>query len=126
MIGVGVPIASALVMEQLPKTGVAEVPFAFQVDDQTLPPGTYSVKQADLGRGVRIQNEKGAGIKCVAVKRKFGRAEEARLVFERYDGRYSLAEIWFDAEGRGLILQEKGGQTRSGAQDRGIRYVLFQ
>ena len=59
MIGMGVPIASALVMEQLPKTGVAEVPFAFQVEQQTLPPGTYSVKQADLGRSRPDSKRKG-------------------------------------------------------------------
>jgi len=128
MIGMGVPLASALVMEQLPKTGVADVPFAFQVEDRTLPPGTYSVKQADLGGGIRIQNEKiaAAGMQCVAAKHKFGRTQEARLVFERYDGRYFLSEIWFDAEGRGLILQEKHIETRSPAQDGELRYVLFQ
>jgi len=127
MIGVAVPIASALVMEQLPKTGIAEVPFAFQVEDRTLPPGTYSVKQANLGRDVRIQNQKVAalGTKCVAAKHTFGRAQEARLVFERYDGRYVLSEIWFDAEGQGLILRGRRRETGPRA-DRDARYVLFQ
>ena len=43
LVGMGGPIASAVVLEQLPKTGVAEVPFAFQVQEQTLPRGTYAV-----------------------------------------------------------------------------------
>jgi len=107
-IGVGVPIASALMMEQLPKTGVAEVPFAFQVETRTLPPGTYSVKQSDEGPGVTIQNQKiaGEGKQCVAAKRRFGPAQEARLVFHRHEGHFFLSEIWFDGDGRGLILQE--------------------
>ena len=130
MLGMGLPIASALIMEQLPKSGVAEVPFAFQVEQQTLPPGSYSVKQADLGRSVRIQSEKsaGQGLKCLAVKRKFGKAQGARLVFENYQGHYFLSEIWFDADGRGMILQ--GGpakeNVRSTRDDRDVRSVRFQ
>lgn len=130
MIGMGVPIATALVMEQLPKTGVAEVPFVFQVEQQTLPPGTYSVKQSDGGRGVRIQNEKvtGAGTRCVAAKREFGKAEGARLVFDSYEGRYFLSEIWFDADGRGLILPEGPNTKASGSNtdNREVRYVRFR
>jgi hypothetical protein len=130
MIGVGVPIATALVMEQLPKNGVAEVPFAFQVEQQSLPPGTYSVKQSDGGRGVRIQNEKvaGAGTRCVAAKREFGKAQGARLVFDSREGRYFLSEIWFDADGRGLILPEDPSKKTSGSNtdNREIRYVRFR
>jgi hypothetical protein len=112
ILGIGLPIASALVMQQFPKTGVAEVPFAFQVQEQTLPPGFYLVRQADRGRSVRIQREKAAGpaLKCVAVKGKFGKAHEARLAFENHKGHYVLSEVWFDAEGRGLVLRE--GQAR--------------
>jgi hypothetical protein len=130
MLGMGLPIASALIMEQLPKSGVAEVPFAFQVEQQTLPPGSYSVKQADLGRSVRIQSEKsvGGGLKCLAVKRKFGKAQGARLVFENYQGHYFLSEIWFDADGRGLILQAGGAKesVRSTRDEREVRSVRFQ
>ena len=126
----GLPIVSALIMEQLPKSGVAEVPFAFQVEQQTLPAGSYSVKQADLGRSVRIQSEKstGEGLKCLAVKRKFGKAQGARLVFENYQGHYLLSEIWFDADGRGLILQAGGAKesVRSTRDERELRSVRFQ
>lgn len=128
MIGVGLPIASALVIEQLPKTGVAEVPFAFQVMNHTFPPGTYSVKQADMGRTIRIQNKKiaGVGMECVAAKSQFGRAQDARLVFKEDGGVYLLSEIWFDEEGRGLILQETHAQPRTQAEAGAFRYVLFQ
>jgi hypothetical protein len=130
MIGMGVPIASAVVMEQLPKTGVADVPFAFQVEQQTLPPGSYSVKQSDLGRSIRIQSEKSAGtsLNCVAVKHKFGKAQGARLVFENHAGRYFLSEIWFDADGRGLILQQSplAPKPASDATDQTVRNIRFQ
>lgn len=130
-IGMGVPIACALIMEQLPKTGVAEVPFAFQVEQQILPPGTYSVKQADLGRAVSIQNEKVGqpGMLCQALKRRFGTAQEARLVFHSHAGRYFLSEIWFDADGRGLILPEDREAQRdapSSPDARAIKYISFR
>jgi len=130
MIGMGFPIASAVVMEQLPKTGVADVPFAFQVENQTLPAGSYSVKQADRGRSVRIQNDKvaGAGLKCVAAQRRFGSPQGASLVFDGYRGRYFLSEIWFDADGRGLILQPSRQEANAGPNPevRQVRYVHFQ
>ncbi len=129
MIGIGLPIASALVMEQFPKTGVAEVPFAFQVEEQTLPPGFYLVKQADRGRSVRIQREKAASpvLECVAVKGKFGGAQEARLAFENHKGHYVLSEIWFDADGRGLVLPE-GHAKESAPSPNGpeTRYIHFR
>jgi hypothetical protein len=130
MIGVGVPIVTVVVMEQLPKTGVVEVPFAFQVEKQTLPPGIYSVKQADRGRGIRIQNEKvaQAGLKCIAAKHKFGNAQEPKLVFDSYQGRYMLSEIWFDANGRGLVLRDASLRNQAGPtpQDRDVRSVSFR
>jgi hypothetical protein len=129
MIGMGVPIASAVVLEQLPKTGVAEVPFAFQVAGQALPRGTYAVRQVDNGRDVRIWNEKvaGVGTNCAAVKRKFGTAQGARLVFENHNGRYFLSEIWFDTDGRGLVLAGRGKEVAAtNPDDREIRNILFQ
>jgi len=112
MISVAVPISSALVVEQLPKTRVAQVPFAFQVEGETLPPGTYAVKEAGLGRNIRIQNEKltAAGTKFMPAQGKFGKTEPARLIFESYQGRYRLSEIWFDADGRGVVLRGKDGR----------------
>ena len=130
MIATGVPLGSALVLEQLPKTGVAEVPFAFQVEEQTLPAGTYRVKQADLGRGIRIQNEKvaAAGTKCLAAEHRFGKAQGARLVFDSYEGHYLLSEIWFDADGRGTILQQKHLSVKAGSEgeNRDVQFVRFQ
>jgi hypothetical protein len=135
MIAVTVPIASALVVEQFPKTAVADVPFAFQVADRALPPGTYSVKQTDRGRVIRIQNEKvsDASAEFRAPKRKFGQAKGARLVFDSYSGHYCLSEIWFDADGRGLVLNRSLAAQGASSNPAGfkaaaaeIRYVRFQ
>jgi hypothetical protein len=128
MIGFGLPMTSALVLEQLPKTGVAQVPFAFEVENQTLPPGSYSVKQADRGRSIRIQSEKlaGMGLTCLAVKRRYGKPQGARLVFEDHQGRYFLSEIWFEADGRGLILQKSSLEKNATSGREPIRSVRFQ
>jgi len=115
IVAVGVPLASALLVAQLPKPRVAEVPFSFQVAGETLPPGTYSVEPAGLGRMIRIQNNRlaDAGTKCTAEKRKFGRTQPARLVFDRSGGAYRLAEVWLEADGRGLILREPTGHPET-------------
>jgi hypothetical protein len=114
MIGIGLPIASALLVDLLPKNRVAQVPFAFQIGGQTLPPGTYSVRQADLGSGIRIQNDNidGPALKCSAAKHKFGTVEPARLVFDSSDGGYRLSEVWLEADGRGVILPDSSVAKR--------------
>ncbi len=121
-------MTSALVLEQLPKSGVAQVPFAFEVEDQTLPPGSYSIKQEDRGRSIRIQSEKtaGMGLTCLAVKRRFGKPQGARLVFENREGHYFLSEIWFEADGRGLILQKSSLEENPTSSRERIRSVRFQ
>ncbi len=122
MVSIGVPIASALLIEQLPKTRVAQVPFAFQVEDQTLPPGTYAFKAGGLGRNIHIQNQKltAAALNCARVKGKFGKAEPARLVFENSDGRYRLSEIWFDADGRGVVLANVAASRREDREQKSV------
>jgi hypothetical protein len=108
MIGILVPISSALIVEQLPKTRVAKVPFAFQVGDQAFPPGTYSIHETGLGRGIRIQNKTiaTAGILCAEARHQFGKLQPARLVFADDEGQYRLSEIWLDADGRGVVLRQ--------------------
>jgi hypothetical protein len=114
MLGIGLPIASAMVMDQLPKSGVAQVPFAFQIGGQTLPAGTYSVSQADLGRGIRIQTAQlnGLDLKYRASQHKFGRVEPARLIFDTSDGQYRLSEVWLEADGRGMVLPDSSPAKR--------------
>jgi hypothetical protein len=126
LIAMSVPIASAVVMEQLPKTGVAEVPFAFEAAGQMLPPGRYSVKQAERGRILRIQNQRVPAIQveCVALERKFGRAKGARLVFSNDSEHYHLSEIWFDADGTGLVLKQSRTQRRAAAGE--LQFVPFE
>jgi hypothetical protein len=128
MIGMGLPIASAVLVEQFPKAGVAEIPFAFQVEGRTLPPGSYSVKNA--GRTIHIQSENiaGAGLNCIAAEWEFGASREAGLVFGEYGGRYFLTQIWLDSDGRGLILQpvRLKPDAASNPDGRTVRYVRFQ
>jgi hypothetical protein len=129
MIGMGLPIASAVLVEQLPKAGVAQIPFAFQVEGRTLPPGSYTVKNA--GRTVHIQSENvaGAGLSCIAAERKFGTSREAGLVFGEYGGRYFLTQIWLDSDGRGLILQPGRLKPEAASSPDGraaVRYIRFQ
>jgi hypothetical protein len=122
-IGMGLPIASALVVEQLPKSGVAEIPFSFEVEGRMLAAGTYAVKEADFGRSIRIQNDTPGGEVAVArAKWRFGTSNRSTLIFVEQSGRYSLAEIWFESDGPGLVLQGLSLQAGKSA-DGEIRYV---
>jgi hypothetical protein len=127
---VGLPIAAALLLEQMPKTGVAEVPFAFQVEDQVLPAGTYSIRETDFGRSLRIRNERlpDLGAECVVVRHRFGKSRGSRVVFQSQGRRYYLSEVWFDADGAGLVLNQRSQERKvaSTPPTRPARFVRFQ
>jgi hypothetical protein len=108
IIGLGLPVAAAFLVEQVPKRGTVEIPFSFQVEDQTLPAGPYSIKKSARQGTIWIQNQRtpAAATRLTVSGRKWGKADGAKLVFECYDNRHFLSEIWFSADSAGLTLNK--------------------
>ena len=130
IIGLGLPLAAALLIEQMPKKGIVKVPFAFQVDDRTLPPGPYSVKRLASQDAIWIENQKipAAAMQLEASGRKWGQADGAKLVFRCYGGRYFLSEIWFSADRVGLVVNpgRLEAQLASAQPERAVASVRFE
>jgi hypothetical protein len=99
-----VSLTSAFAQSSLMLT--VDLPFAFQVNNQQFPAGKYYVK-ADGGHpAVRLQ-----GVDCrrsvfsITAPISRGKTRDvASLVFNRYNDRYFLSQIWMagDNSGRGL------------------------
>jgi hypothetical protein len=130
IIGLSLPVAATFLIEQLPKKGIVKVPFAFQVQDQTLPPGRYSVQRLASRGGIWIQNQTApaAAMQLVASGRKWGKADGAKLVFRCYGGRYFLSEIWFSADSAGLVVTPSRLETElaSTQPEREVASIHFE
>ena len=112
-------MGGALLVAQNPAKNIAEVPFDFQVKDQSLPAGTYSVAQTSPTGMLQIRNEgTGEAILTLAPIREEGKSGIGKLVFRCYGDRYFLAWVWFadGQDGYGVVKgraeKEAAGQDK--------------
>jgi hypothetical protein len=72
------------------------VPFAFAVEDHSLPAGEYLVLTVTPERSIRIVSADGKHSAIVNTLPNYGKSpsENSRLVFHRYGNEYFLAQVW--------------------------------
>jgi hypothetical protein len=72
------------------------VPFAFAVENHTLPAGEYLVLTVTPERSIRIASTDGKHSAVVNTLPNYAKSpsENSRLVFHRYGDEYFLAQIW--------------------------------
>lgn len=86
----------------------ADIPFNFAVQNQTYPPGTYSI--GTLGGGdnkiLLLQAEDGTASRAVISNAAENRtpADKTKLVFSRYGNQYFLCQVWVSGATRGHEL----------------------
>jgi len=85
---------------------VADIPFAFSVGNQTLPAGRYAVSVANPSSDHKVINIRNLDTNESAMLQthpKNGKPlDGAKLVFNRYDKTYFLAEAWTPADSVGM------------------------
>jgi len=81
-----------------------KVPFAFVVNGQELPAGTYTVRQDDAEESALLIQGQGASVYVMtAPVSRSATPQDTSVVFAKDGNRYRLAEIWND-EGDGLAI----------------------
>ena len=72
------------------------IPFAFGVQDQSLPAGQYLVFTVTPERSIRIVSANGKHSAIVNTLPNYAKepSSNSRLVFHRYGNEYFLAEVW--------------------------------
>jgi hypothetical protein len=72
------------------------IPFAFGVQDQSLPAGQYLVVTVTPERSIRIVSADGKHSAIVNTLPNYAKepSSNSRLVFHRYGNEYFLAEVW--------------------------------
>jgi hypothetical protein len=72
------------------------IPFAFSVEDHSLPAGEYLVFTVTPERSIRIVNTDGKHSAVVNTLPNYAKSpsENSRMVFHRYGNEYFLAQVW--------------------------------
>ncbi len=79
-----------------------DVPFAFSVNNQVLPAGSYEIVQNDNTSmlTIRNQSDRKSTIFSVSTTEERRVPAEAKLVFKRYGDQYFLSQVWTLDSGR--------------------------
>ena len=79
----------------------ADIPFAFAVDQNSMPAGHYSIIELSE-RTLQIRNDDtNTSVAVIALREESIKQQNPRLVFHQYGDRYFLAEAWTGAGSAG-------------------------
>jgi len=86
---------------------VVNIPFAFTAGNTTLPAGEYRVQKLEQNSAVLLMNCRDARAAAFVVTNPAQARElqsQSKLVFNRYDNRYFLSQVWTAGSIRGRQL----------------------
>ena len=104
------------------KRQVADIPFQFQVGNETLPAGQYSVAaSSSTGETLRISSRatNATIFRLSSPLAQLETASKGKLVFHQYGGEYFLAEVWSAGYATGRQLA-KSGRERALEHDKSM------
>ena len=114
ILGVFLGFAGASVHAQTASRVEVNIPFEFSAGKETLKAGVYTIKRMS-GNLVAIQNveDKSAAILNAPVTLSSTDPDAVeRLVFNKHEDRYSLAQIWLTADsGREILRKNKAEKS---------------
>jgi hypothetical protein len=106
-------LAAGAAMAQFNTTLVAEVPFGFEANNNTLPAGEYQIKWHSNPAVMELRG--GGKAILVLANSAYDRDNETpRLVFSRYGDKYFLSQIWStEAIGRQVPMSRHEKELRA-------------
>ena len=104
MVGTGAGVQA----QQAERVVKFEAPFAFEVENNKLPAGEYTVLVQSGWLQIQGKDGKGAAhaLTMPVVSRGQKTVAKSHVVFHSYQGRYFLAEIWASGQEKGRELLE--------------------
>ena len=109
MIALLVLVGSMAVAAQAQPGGrrmIANIPFQFNVGNQTMPAGEYTVTQINPSSDravLQLRSKDGSSAAMIQMNEVIGKArEDARLVFNCYGNQHYFAQAWTSADASGL------------------------
>ena len=98
---------AATQVAQAQETMVVDIPFAFVAGNATLPAGEYRVQKLDGNSGVLLIHCWDANASAFVITQAVQPNEPpsvSKLIFNRYDNRYFLSQVWTAGSIRGRQL----------------------
>ena len=95
-------VTTGAVGQTRPGDLVVDVPFAFYVAGEKLPPGHYAIAQ--LTDTIRIFNYHNQGLTVPTHPALRARTDSSKLVFHRYGDNYFLSAVWITGNTTGKEL----------------------
>ena len=99
---------------------VASIPFQFNVGDQTMPAGDYTISQVNPSSDhavLRLRSKDGSRTVMIQMNNVIGKAREgSQLIFNRLGGAYYFSQAWMSSDDTGWQAQ-KSKAERSARQE---------
>jgi hypothetical protein len=116
---------------------VVQIPFDFHIGGKTLPAGKYIVERSTQasaeGLSLRSVDRNTGVFVLTSTVQSHWRQSDSRLVFNRYQDKYFLAQLWTsgEASGRELIKSDKERATereiaRAGTKPERVAVIVTQ
>jgi hypothetical protein len=103
----GLLAVTAAAQTSAPQKMRANIPFAFNVGEKTLPPGIYTftvINPSSDRRALQIRSLDGRFSAITQTSLRHGKhSDDAKLVFRRYDDQYFFAQIEMAGEAETLV-----------------------
>ena len=102
----------------------ATIPFEFQVGNQVLPAGEYTVtclNPTSPNRILNLSTKDGSKVVIQTSDTKGKAGDNARLVFHRYGDKYFLSQAWLPADESGLAIQKSRSEKEMERQLAGVK-----
>ena len=105
----------------------ADVPFGFNVNNQTLPPGTYEIQSFGVADGktlmIRDGNLRAKALVNAHGVQSLAPSRQTKLVFNRRGDQYFLSEIWVAGNESGHQLPQSSREAELNAMA-GAQHVI--
>jgi hypothetical protein len=95
-LGLSAVLGHSLAIAASRRTAVVQIPFGFQVQDTTLPAGSYSITEGRSAGVLQITNKETNESHSLRTSVPVSGPKGLRLVFHRYADHYYLSQIWVD------------------------------
>ena len=122
-------VSSALA--QSDRQTIIYIPFNFSVGEKSFPSGNYAIERnkrdSDTVWVIKRKGNSGSAVLMTQPVRSDKPMEETRLVFNRYEGVYFLAEFWTPGSntGRQVQISDREKALDKALADKRVQHVLI-
>ena len=102
-------LLGSLVLSAQGQREKAEIPFAFQTSDRTLPAGEYIVEETSSHGYFKFSDSSGHALFVSAFPNDTGAPGNPRLLFRVYGNEHMLSQVWMD-NGSGYSVHQSADE----------------